>query len=540
VLPQAAKRRSRGCHAVLYGGSGPGAGAKHKATTKTQKANTTMKTILHASLTLTAITLALCPSIGLAQGVFTGDNSNNFFQQASGDPSVRGATFNFFGGNDRLILLRNDDLAGLNDGVANMGAGRDVVITSFEMSGTFNLDGGNDFFASAGSIFGPSFNRITVFGGAGNDLIVVSTENCVYQGELGNDIFVSDGANNTFDGGVGNDTYSAEAADSAASIDLAAGTAFARFNLESDVFTNIENVRGSQSDDRIFGDSGNNRIDGLAGNDAIDGDPGNDTISGGAGTNELFGNAGIDTLVVEGNVSSKTRIPPDAIRVIGTLDGVAFDHIASGFEQVLENNKLKSVASFMEETDTVGVLQPHIAESPVLAAIDGFVAGLTLNGTASANTLNGSAGHDDIAGLGGNDTLNGNGGDDEIFGGEGADTINGGLGVDKLTGGASNDTFVFSTALAGGADTITDYNVAQDTIRIKSNLVGNLPAGSLAAIRFKNTAQGAIDADDRIIYNKANGQLIFDSNGSGALGSVLIAKLPANLAMVASEIVIVP
>ena len=499
-----------------------------------------MKTILHASLTLTAITLALCPSIGRAQGVLNGDNSNNFFQQASGGPSVRGATFNFFGGNDRLILLRNDDLAGLNDGVANMGEGRDVVITSFEMSGTFNLGGGNDFFASAGSIFGPSFNRITVFGGAGNDLIVVTTENCIYQGELGNDIFVSDGANNSFDGGEGIDTYSAEAADSGASIDLAAGTAFARFNLESDVFTNIENVRGSQSDDRIFGDSGNNRIDGLAGNDSIDGDPGNDTISGGAGANELFGNTGIDTLVVVGNVSSKTRISPDTIRVVGTLGGVAFDHIASGFEQVLDNNRLKSVASFMEETDNIGVLQPHIAESPVVAAINGFVAGLTLNGTASANTLNGGAGHDDIAGLGGNDTLNGNGGDDEIFGGEGADTINGGLGLDRLAGGGGNDTFVFSTALAGSADIISDYSVAQDTIRIKSNLVGNLPAGSLAASRFKNTAQGAIDADDRIIYNKASGQLIFDSNGSGALGSVLIARLPANLAMVASEIVIVP
>jgi serralysin len=499
-----------------------------------------MKTILHASLTLSAITLALCPSIGLAQGVFNGDNSNNLFQQASGDPSVRGGTFNFFGGNDRLILQRNDDLAGLNDGVANMGEGRDVVITSFEMSGTFNLGGGDDFFASAGSIFGPSFNRITVFGGAGNDLIVVTTENCVYQGGRGNDIFVSDGANNTFDGGGGNDTYSAEAAERPANIDLAAGTAFARFNLVSDVFTNIENVRGSQSDDRIFGDSGNNRIDGLEGNDAIDGDSGNDTISGGAGVNELFGNAGIDTLVVVGNISSKTPVSPDTIRVIGTLDGVAFDHIASGFEQVLDNDNLTSVASFMGETDTIGVQQPHIAESPVLAAINGFAAGLTLNGTNSANTLNGSSGHDDIAGLGGNDTLNGNDGDDEIFGGEGADTINGGPGVDKLTGGANNDTFVFSTALAGGVDLIPDYNVAQDTIHIKSNLVGNLPAGSLGARRFKNTAQGAIDANDRIIYNKANGQLIFDSNGSRALGGVLIARLPANLAMVASEIVIVP
>ena len=95
-----------------------------------------MKTTLHASLTFATFALAFFPSLGQAQSVFNGDNNNNFFQQASGDPSVRGVTFNFLGGNDRLFLLRNDDLAGLNDGVANMGDGRDVVITSFEMSGT--------------------------------------------------------------------------------------------------------------------------------------------------------------------------------------------------------------------------------------------------------------------------------------------------------------------------------------------------------------------------------------------------------------------
>jgi hypothetical protein len=80
---------------------------------------------------------------------------------------------------------------------------------------------------------------------------------------------------------------------------------------------------------------------------AIDGDGGNDTVSGGAGTNDLFGNAGVDTLVVSGTITSITRLSLDSIRVVGSMGGIAFDHTASGFEQVLENSVLESIAFFM-------------------------------------------------------------------------------------------------------------------------------------------------------------------------------------------------
>jgi serralysin len=514
-----------------------------------------MKTILHTSIAVAAFALALVPSIGRAQ-IFNGDNNNNFVQQNSGDQSVRDFTFNFLGGNDRLILLRNDDLAGLNRGVANMGDGRDVVLTSFNMSGTFNLGNGNDFFLSEGDVnFNANGTDILVQAGTGNDLILVTTDFCIYRGEQGNDIFVSDGSRNTFDGGADNDTYSAEAAELGAHIDLGLGFAEARFTTGESLIS-IENARGSAFNDTLFGDNNANRLDGLAGNDGIDGDPGNDTINGGTGINTLEGNTGTDTLVVQGTITSKTRVSATRIRVRGTFNGLAFDHTASNFEQVLDNDVLKSAAFFMGETNNNTVQQTQIAESPVEAAINGFISGQTLNGTTAGNTLNGAAGFDDIDGLAGNDTLNGNDGDDALFGGAGVDTLNGGngidtldggaqndtlnggLGKDTLTGGANNDIFAFTTALAGNADTITDYNVSQDTIHISRSLVGNLPAGALAAIRFKRTSLGALDADDRLIYNSANGQLLFDSDGSGPVAGVLIATLPANLLMVASEIVL--
>jgi Ca2+-binding RTX toxin-like protein len=500
-----------------------------------------------SATTLAALMLALAPSSGSAQAIRNGDNNNNLFQQVRGDLSVRDVTFNFLGGNDRLILLRNDDLAGLNRGVANMGGGRDVVITSFNMSGTFNLGPGNDFFLSEGEV-GFNANAIVVLAGSGDDLILVTTDLCSYAGEAGNDLFVSDGSRNRFDGGEGSDTYSAEAAESGAEIDLAQGVAIARFTTGESLIS-IENARGSASDDVIFGDSGANRLDGLEGDDSIDGDPGNDTISGGAGTNNLFGNAGTDTLVVQGVVTSKTRLSANSIRVTGALNGVPFTHTATDFEQVSANNVLQSVAFFLGETATNTVAPTFIPETPVQAAVNGFVAGLTLNGTTAADTLTGAAGHDDIVGFGGNDTLIGNAGDDILLGGAGADRLSGGdgndildggQGSDTLTGGTGNDFFDFSASLNSGADTITDYDVARDTIRIKAGLIGNLPAGRLPAANFKviAAANGALDANDRIIYTRSTGQLHFDSNGSAAGGRTLIAKLPANLTMTAAEIFI--
>ncbi|MFM7085742.1 MAG: calcium-binding protein [Cyanobium sp.] len=485
------------------------------------------------------------------------DNGNNqFLQQGNGALSVFNDSFNFFAGNDRLILLRDDDLAGLGGGVAEMGDGRDVVITAFNSSGRFNLGGGNDFFLSQGNF---SFNAgdIVVRAGLGNDIIAVTTTLCSYFGEQGNDLFVSDGSSNFFDGGEGVDTYSLEAAESAARVDLASGQAFARFNLTPENLTSIENVRGTPFADEIFGDFGANRLDGLQGDDSIDGDGGNDTIFGDSGSNLLVGNTGFDTLVVAGTVTSRSRLSADTILVRGSSNGVAFEHVASGFEQVSLNGVLQSLPFFMGESASNSVQPTLIAEVSVLEAITGFSTGQTLQGDAQANAINGGAGFDDIAGLDGNDTLRGLVGDDHLFGGNGndglvggagGDLLNGGNGNDQLRGeagrdvligGANNDLFFFTTAFAGSADTITDYNIDQDGLRIAASLVG-LPVGALPATRFKNTALAGLDSDDRLIYNGANRQLLFDSNGSAAGGQVLIATFSTpGLALNAAEIVLI-
>jgi Ca2+-binding RTX toxin-like protein len=553
-------------------------------------------------------------AVAEAQTVRNFDNNNNRFDQAARGGSVRGDTFNFLAGNDRLILLRNDDSAGLGNGpvtfgAANMGDGRDVVITSFNMSGTFSLGSGNDLFVSDGDVnFNGNAVDILVDAGPGNDIIVVATDFCGYQGGTGNDVFVSDGRRSTFEGDAGIDTYSLEVATQRAVVDLAANTAFVQFTTAEAIA--VENVRGTDFDDTITGDGLDNRIDGLLGNDTIQAAGGNDTVSGGGGTNTLIGGPGTDTVVVEGSIQSRSLVN-GILTVVGSLNGVPFVHNASAFEQVLDNGVLRTVLAFFGQVGTGAVQQTVIAETKPLPTIEGLVAGQTLNGDNNPNTINGGAGFDDIAGFGGNDTLSGLGGDDTVLGGAGIDSLNGGAGNDYLHGGPENDTlfggsehdfldggtgndtlgggpgfdtleggddgdiigggpdgdtlrggngndfldgstgrdtlsggpgndvFLFTALFAGNDDFVTDYIVADDSISIGSSLVG-LPPGPLPTPRFKNTASGAVDADDRLIYESTTGNLFFDSNGSTAGGRVLIADFASGLPMVAGEITLLP
>ncbi len=114
--------------------------------------------------------------------------------------------------------------------------------------------------------------------------------------------------------------------------------------------------------------------------------------------------------------------------------------------------------------------------------------------------------------------------------------IYGGAGNDRLAGGAGYDNFVFNTAIsaATNVDTVTDFNVLQDTIRLENAMMPGLGShlGTLFSAAFwKSTTGLAHDSNDRIIYETDTGWLNYDSNGSAAGGGVHIAKLAPNLAL---------
>jgi Ca2+-binding RTX toxin-like protein len=90
----------------------------------------------------------------------------------------------------------------------------------------------------------------------------------------------------------------------------------------------------------------------------------------------------------------------------------------------------------------------------------------------------------------------------------------------------------------GHIDTITDFVVIDDTIRLENAVFTALTTtGTLAAGQFKIGSQ-ASDANDFIIYNNVTGALLYDSNGNGSGGAIQIATLDAGLNMTNLDIVV--
>jgi Ca2+-binding RTX toxin-like protein len=114
---------------------------------------------------------------------------------------------------------------------------------------------------------------------------------------------------------------------------------------------------------------------------------------------------------------------------------------------------------------------------------------------------------------------------DLLTGADGFDTLIGGVGNDTLTGGAGADSFGFSSP-ANGVDTIADFSVDDDTIFVSaSGFGGGLVAGATISADQFVIGSSAVDASDRLIYNRTNGAIFFDVDGVGGVAQVQLAVL---------------
>ena len=111
----------------------------------------------------------------------------------------------------------------------------------------------------------------------------------------------------------------------------------------------------------------------------------------------------------------------------------------------------------------------------------------------------------------------------------GNDVLDGRLGSDDLTGGKGKDTFVFSSEIAKdvvNVDTLRDFTTFVDKIQLNKVVFANAKAGAahrLLASDFSDNAANPGNA--HIIYNKANGHLSYDSDGSGRAAAIQFAKV---------------
>jgi Ca2+-binding RTX toxin-like protein len=137
--------------------------------------------------------------------------------------------------------------------------------------------------------------------------------------------------------------------------------------------------------------------------------------------------------------------------------------------------------------------------------------------------------------------LVGNYANNTLLGGNGNDVLAGGLGSDTLTGGLGQDTFAFNTAIsAANIDTVTDFSVPDDTIRLQKAIFTTLTTpGVLATEAFKILGNGGVeDSTDHILYNTATGALSYDTDGSGAGAAIQIAILGKGLAMTHADFIV--
>ena len=341
-------------------------------------------------------------------------------------------------------------------------------------------------------------------GGAGNDIFLIEGNDSGY------DRFEGDAGINAIQGGAGNDiirvnnfsgAYTVEKIDGGLGINTLAGT---QYNDSIDLSaTELVNI---------------NSIDGGAGNDTVTGSAGNDVIIGGTGSDLLAGGAGNDIFLIEGNDSRYDRFEGGA--------GIDIIEGSVGDDMIRVNN---------------------FSGAYTVEKIDGGLGINTLVGTQYKDRIDLSATElvniGSIDGGTGNDSLTGSGGNDVIIGGKGSDLLAGGAGNDTLTGGAGADNFVFDAALNATTnnDTISDFSVVDDTIRLENAIFTKFTTvGILAAGSFVSGAGAvALDNNDYLIYDTTDGSLYYDADGSGAGAQVEFVSLAGIPVLTAANFAII-
>ena len=321
-------------------------------------------------------------------------------------------------------------------------------------------------------------------------------------------------------------------------------------------------LRGNELANSIYGNDGNNILSGGPGDDYIVGGAGNDTLDGESGNDIMAGGTGNDTYTVT----------QAGDRVIETA-GQGFDRIDTGISYTISQGVEVEVLAATPSTSGIALL----AGNEFVQTIVGNDFGNRLSGGGGADTLNGQGGNDvydisdggetivegasggtDTAYVSTNYTLNagaqvetlstywqyGSGGYDitgnafaqTIIGDFGSNMLDGKGGSDTLVGLGGADTFAFTTALgAGNVDLVADFSHGTDKIALDDAVFSGIGGlGALNANAFVvGTAAG--DADDRIIYDAATGNLYFDADGNGAGAQILFANIGVGTALLASD-----
>lgn len=142
----------------------------------------------------------------------------------------------------------------------------------------------------------------------------------------------------------------------------------------------------------------------------------------------------------------------------------------------------------------------------------------------------------DIGGFRGNVSIAFGATIENAIGGRGADTLTGNGGNNRLTGGSGRDVFSFKDPLSSNnIDMITDFSVADDTIRLDPAVFAALAQGGPLSSDAFRAGSASLDSSDRILYDGATGALAYDRDGAGGYASVRFATLSSGLNLTAGN-----
>ncbi|MFN3945383.1 MAG: SdrD B-like domain-containing protein [Allosphingosinicella sp.] len=346
-----------------------------------------------------------------------------------------------------------------------------------------------------------------LFGGAGNDLLDGGAGDDIMRGGSGDDTYFVDSAGDQVIelAGEGYDTVRA-------SVDyvLAATTHVEALRTTDSLGTDPLKLTGNNFANEIEGNAGDNELFGLGGNDVIYGLDGDDKLYGGLGDDILYGGAGNDLL--DGGAGSDTMYggAGDDTYIVDNPNDVVIEHAGEGHDTIFSRGSYTLAAG-----SHVEVLRT--------TSVNGTTA-VNFTGNELANAIFGNAGSNVLRGMDGDDYLHGQAGDDHLYGGAGNDTLVGGTGADN---------FYFDTALdpVNNVDAILDFNVADDTIHLDRAIFTGIGSNGVLDAGAFRVGTAAADADDRIIYNSATGQIFYDADGAGGADAILFATVSPNLAL---------
>jgi Ca2+-binding RTX toxin-like protein len=449
-----------------------------------------------------------------------GAGSDNYLVDSLGDVVVEG------GGPGRDVIYSTIDYA--------LAAGQSIeVLSAGNHAGTDPLSlTGNEL---AQEIWGNAGANI-LRGGGGNDLLI---------GQGGNDTYFVDVAGvQVFEGAnAGRDLVYASV-----NYTLLAGQAVEVLSASNHAGTDPLSLTGNELGQEIWGNAGANNLRGGGGNDFLIGQGGNDTYFVDTTSAYVFENAGAGRDVVYASVSY-TLLAGQEIEVLSASNHAAttaIDLTGNELGQEIWGNAgannlrggggtdylLGQGGNDTYFVDTVSVLvfeNGGAGHDVIYASVNySLLAGqevevLSASNHAATNALN----------------FNGNELVQEMWGNAGANVLDGKGGNDSLIGQGGADTFAFTTALgSNNVDFVADFVAGTDRIALDHGVFTGLGVGALPASAFVvGTAAG--DADDRIIYNSATGQLYFDADGNGAGAAIQFATLYGAPVIAASDFTVI-